>query len=178
MSSIAANGGMARSTGSGLALRVLSAAALIPLVLALLWVGGWPFVGLVALVAVLMGVEWHQLTLGDLDREAMGTVVFMAGAVLLFPMTPVWAGPLVLAIGAAAALLKTDAAQRTWRLLPFVWLGLPALEIPVSGRPRLCRDLQPRDGQNRRYPWSRSLKGYLIPQVFSPSIAKRRNPQP
>lgn len=129
MSSIAANGGMARSTGSGLALRVLSAAALIPLVLALLWVGGWPFVGLVALVAVLMGVEWHQLTLGDLDREAIGTVVFMAGAVLLFPMTPVWAGPLVLAIGAAAALLKTDAAQRTWRLLPFVWLGLPALAL-------------------------------------------------
>ncbi|MEQ9641789.1 MAG: phosphatidate cytidylyltransferase [Alphaproteobacteria bacterium] len=129
MSSIAANGGMAQSTGSGLALRVLSAAALIPLVLALVWVGSWPFVALIALVVVLMGVEWHQLTLGDIDREATGTIVFLAGAVLVLPMTPVWAAPLVLAIGAAAALVKTDAKQRPWRLLPFLWLGLPACAL-------------------------------------------------
>ena len=44
------------------AVRVVSAAVLIPIVLAVVWIGGWPFVVLCLAVALLMAREWLRLT--------------------------------------------------------------------------------------------------------------------
>lgn len=52
---------------SELTRRVLSAAVLIPAVLLLLWLGGWPFLALLALAAVILAREWAGLTGGGDD---------------------------------------------------------------------------------------------------------------
>lgn len=126
MSSIAVNGGTARSRGSGLALRVISAAVLIPVVLALVWAGGWAFTALVALAAALMGVEWHRLTLGRFDlASGIGTGAMVLG-VALTPLTAPWGGLAVLLAGAAVIIVLMRGEGWRWRLLPLLWLGLPA----------------------------------------------------
>lgn len=126
MSSIAVNGGTARSGGSSLIPRIASAAALIPVVLSLVWAGGWAFTALVALAAALMGIEWHRLTLGRFDAgAAAGTAALVLG-VAVVPVAPLWAGPAVLLAGAVAVLAAGRGADLRWRLLALVWLGLPA----------------------------------------------------
>ena len=58
------------SRPSAFTLRVLSALAMIPLALALVILGGWPFACLVGLAVALMAVEWRQLTKACFDGRA------------------------------------------------------------------------------------------------------------
>jgi len=67
-STVRANAGMVRSVSekiskipSSLSLRIVSAVVLAPVVLALVYFGGWPFTGLVGLVAVILAVEWARM---------------------------------------------------------------------------------------------------------------------
>jgi phosphatidate cytidylyltransferase len=152
MSSIAVNGGTARSTGSGLAQRIVSAAVLIPVVLALVWAGGWGFAALVALAAALMGVEWHRLTVGRIDPAAIVCTAAMVLGVVAVPLAPPWAGPTVLLAGAGAVLLLGRDEGLRWRLLALLWLGLPAQAI-------LWLRLQPEIGL-----W---LTGWLLATVWA-----------
>ena len=129
MSSIAVNGGTARSKPSGLTQRVISAAVLIPVVLGLVWLGGWGFTALVAVAAALMGVEWHRLTVGVIDAAGVAVTAALVAAVLLVPLAPLWAGPLALLAGAAAVLLLGRDSRLKWRLLALAWLGLPVVAV-------------------------------------------------
>jgi phosphatidate cytidylyltransferase len=102
---------------------------LIPVVLALVWAGGWGFTALVALAAALMGVEWHRLTLQRLDAGGYAVTAALVLAVVVMPLTPPWGGPAVLLAGAAAALALGRDAGLSWRLLALGWLGLPAIAM-------------------------------------------------
>ena len=68
------------SPPDGLRLRILSAAFLIPLVVASIYLGGWSLVLLMALGAVLLANEWDRLCGGDGVRGSVGIV--HAGVVL------------------------------------------------------------------------------------------------
>ena len=78
------------SKSDSLALRVMSSAVLIPLVLAALWFGGIPFIVVLALTAAAAGYEWAGLMdrdggLKDTLRPPMVTVaVVLVGGLVTF----------------------------------------------------------------------------------------------
>ena len=96
------------------AVRVVSAAVLIPIVLAVVWIGGWPFVVLCLAVALLMAREWLRLTGAGLGRAGLllaGIVyigVPVAALIWLRGLTP-YGRDLVLALFAVVWATDTGA---------------------------------------------------------------------
>ena len=119
-----ATGPPVASGGSGLALRVASALALIPVALGLVILGAWPFAFLVGLAVVLMALEWRQLTmalgpgggLAGVSVAALGLVV-----VVLAAAGHADAALVALLVGALAA----GAIARRLAAPP-LWIGLGA----------------------------------------------------
>jgi phosphatidate cytidylyltransferase len=87
-----------------LRLRAISAAVLAPVVLGIVWLGGWLFLLLVAAAVGLLSVEWGLMSA---PRWAFGAAVSIALAVLMAVFVaffgPMWAAWVVLPVGAAAA---------------------------------------------------------------------------
>ena len=96
------------------AVRVVSAAVLIPIVLTVVWIGGWPFVVLCLAVAVLMAREWLRLTGAGFGKPALllaGIVyigVPVAALIWLRGLTP-YGRDLVLALFAVVWATDTGA---------------------------------------------------------------------
>ena len=124
---------------SGLALRVGSALALIPLALGLVILGEWAFACLVALAVVLMALEWRQLTMaraGDGPGAAGGLAAASAAGlgllmVLLAASGHAGAALVALVVGALAAglIARRLAAPPLWIGLGAAYLALPALAL-------------------------------------------------
>ena len=57
---------------SQLALRIVSALVILPVVLGLVWLGGWPFVALVAFAAGLSAWSWAAWSSGGRRRCRSG----------------------------------------------------------------------------------------------------------
>lgn len=113
---------------SDLRTRVVSAVILAPLVLALVWFGGWPFDLLIGAATVAMAVELAPLLPGDARRERVMLAIFGLAAVglatLSMPLTALLAG---------VAGLALSLAIRLWRSEP-LWgalLGYPYLVLPT-----------------------------------------------
>jgi phosphatidate cytidylyltransferase len=115
----------------GLTLRVLSALAMMPVALGLVVLGGWPFACLVGLAAVLMAVEWRQLTLarfGGLGGGLAGASVACLGlAVVLLAGSGLPFEALLALLGGALI-----AGLIAWRLgAPPLWIGLGAAYLAL-----------------------------------------------
>ena len=112
--------------------RVISAAVLLPIVVALLYVGGLGFALFLAFAAVLMAGEWDRLT-GGRGFGQQG-VMLAAGLVLVLTLGYLgkveWALMVLLPIGVVLALLGHFWGRgMVWPVLGLFWLGLPCLAL-------------------------------------------------
>ncbi len=135
------------ASGSGLALRVASALALMPVALGLVILGAWPFAFLVGLAVVLMALEWRQLTialgaggsLAGVSAAGLGLVVVVltaaghpdAALVALF-IGALAAGAVARRLGAPPVWIGLGAAYLALPALALVWLrGLPQFGLQM-----------------------------------------------
>lgn len=115
---------------------MLSALALLPIVIAVVWWGGWLFAGFVALALILMAWEWGQLSTqryGSQSGQIAGGAVLVVGlsAILLIASGHAEAALLCLVGGALLAGLVAWAigGPPGWIGLGVGYLGLPALAL-------------------------------------------------
>lgn len=89
---------------SNLAARILTAAVGIPLVLVVLYLGGWPFVTVVVIVALAAQWEFYDLA-GKAGLKPLRVLGLMMGlAVALRHFLHLWLGPIVLILSAVLVL--------------------------------------------------------------------------
>jgi phosphatidate cytidylyltransferase len=116
--------------------RVLSALALLPVVIVVVWWGGLVFAGFVALAVALMAWEWSQLSAqryGPQNGRIAGGTVLVIGltAILLIALGHAEAALLCLFGGVLVAGLVTWVAGGPWGWISLGvgYLGLPALAL-------------------------------------------------
>jgi len=117
---------------SDLGVRVLSAAVLIPAVIADVWAGGIWFELFVALVTVLMAHEWTVIC----HRQSSAQFALHAAAALSGALLPLQAGLAGAAIAIAGLWLLSAAVAyaeapdgTTWRYLGVPYVGIPAIAL-------------------------------------------------
>ncbi|WP_420561591.1 phosphatidate cytidylyltransferase [Tepidicaulis sp.] len=117
---------------SELTRRVLSAAVLIPAVLLLLWLGGWPFLALLALAAVILAREWAGLMRAGNDMGLIaGLSLAGIGGLAVLGAAGGLAGLFTLSALAflAAAIQAARARPLTPVLVAYPYLLLPLLAL-------------------------------------------------
>lgn len=120
-------------SGGDLATRIVAALVLIPLVLALVWAGVWPFLGLVAVLVVLMAHEWAALVHGGDFRQFLlhalaGLAAALAGLLVMLPQMAL----VVLAAWAASlALAWRDGRWGFYHVLGVPYIALPAFAMII-----------------------------------------------
>lgn len=123
-------GGGSRS-GRNLALRTASAAVLIPLALAAVWLGGWAFAALAFVATALVLVEWRTVT--DTAMGPVETGLSVAGlsfvAILATLGAAGWAVALLGVMALFAGLSGRNAAP--WRAGGVLYAGLPLVAFIV-----------------------------------------------
>jgi phosphatidate cytidylyltransferase len=98
---------------NNLRLRVISAAILAPAVVAVVWLGGWLFLVLLATAVALLAVEWGGMSAPETPfRSALVICIAILAAVFTAWLGHVAAGWLVLLLGAILASL----ISRFWKL--------------------------------------------------------------
>ena len=117
-----------------LGVRALSAAVLIPAVLADVWAGGIWFHLFVALIGILMAQEWVNIVHGDDPLQfALHAAGAMCGALL--PLDIGLAGGIaaiaVLAVLSAAAAARSQPGGPAWRYLGVPYVSLPLIALVV-----------------------------------------------
>ncbi len=122
----------AEPASSSLQTRILSAAVLMPVVLALLYFGGLGFWLLLAAAAVLMALEWDRLTGGK--RFAVtgiaSALALVAVLTLQFFGYGDWAVAALLPLAALLAVVnRINGRGVVWAVIGLFWLGLPCLSL-------------------------------------------------
>lgn len=117
-----------------LGVRAVSAAVLIPAVLADVWVGGIWFYLFVALIGILMAQEWVNIVHRDNPLQfALHAAGALCGALL--PLDVGLAGGLaaiaVLALLSAAAAAREEPGGPAWRYLGVFYVSLPPIAFVV-----------------------------------------------
>ncbi len=115
---------------SGLGLRIASALVLAPLVLGLVWAGGWPFVALLIVAGPLMVREWAALVAPD-GSANMEAVLISAALVGHLVLSAQGAGDAGIAV--ALLLVGLGACLALWRDQPpaRIFLGAAYIGLPV-----------------------------------------------
>lgn len=123
-------------TDPALKLRVFSALALAPVALAMVFLGGWGFVGFVELAVALMALEWARLSAaryGPAAGRIAGATVFVVAALtaLLVGFDRPIAGLVTLAVGSGLAMVLAFylKAPALWIGVGIGYVGLPALAM-------------------------------------------------
>jgi phosphatidate cytidylyltransferase len=170
------------SAESGLTLRVLSALAMMPVALGLVILGGWPFAGLVGLAAVLMAVEWRQLTLarfGGLGGSLAGASVACLGLAVVVLASSGRPAQALLALLAGALI----AALLAWRQgAPPLWIGLGAAYLALPALALVWLRGLPQFGLQivvwlLAVVWTTDILAYLVGRsVGGPRLAPRISP--
>ena len=117
-----------------LGLRALSAAILIPAVIADVWAGGIWFHLFVALIGILMGLEWVTIVHRQSPRQfALHAAGAMCGALLPLDvgMNGALAAVAVLCVLSIMLAAYEDAAGPFWRNLGVAYVSLPAIALVV-----------------------------------------------
>jgi phosphatidate cytidylyltransferase len=123
-----------RLAGGELALRVISAAVLAPLAVAIAYVGSWLFVAFWGIAAMLVLWEWTALVAKDDQRSALmigaasvGLALALAGNAAniaeVLQETRLLAAVIVVAMGAIAMAALAPARQRAWLALGIPYAG-------------------------------------------------------
>jgi phosphatidate cytidylyltransferase len=117
----AAPAAAAETDSRNLSTRIIAAAVLIPLAIAIAYAGGWLWTSLVTLAAIGLYVEWLMVVgrVGDKRVVAAG-VIALALAGLCLAVGRIDAALAVLGVGLVAVALVTP-AQRNWSALGFLY---------------------------------------------------------
>lgn len=107
---------------------------LLPVVIGLLWLGGYWFGALVALAAVLMVLEWETLTQEtglDVRGWARCMAIVLGLIVLLAVSLPPVLWLTIFAVAVVFALVSGVLVERAmlWRCLGLLWIGLPCAAL-------------------------------------------------
>jgi phosphatidate cytidylyltransferase len=115
--------GLQESRAHNLVLRVASAAVLGPAVLALTYLGGWPFLAVCFLGALGILYEWTLLTAGRSEPQILipGVIGLLAAALCAAATWPNVAIGVTLVSAAAAALISSMAGQGVPRFGAGAW---------------------------------------------------------
>lgn len=134
----AVSDGKVQPKTSGLKLRVLSAAVMLPVAIGATWLGGWFFAILITLAGVAMLWEWARLP-GDLAMNVVVTGSLALVAALYLSLSGD-VGLSLLLIGAAAIVLGFLQRHRfAWHAIGFIYIAVPCIvllwlrEIPDRG---------------------------------------------
>ena len=120
----AAPAAAAEADSRNLSTRIIAAAVLIPLAIAIAYAGGWPWASLVTLAAIGLYVEWLMVVGLVADRRVVATgVVALALAGLCLAIGRIDAALVVLGVGLVAVALLTP-AQRNWSVLGFLYAAV------------------------------------------------------
>jgi phosphatidate cytidylyltransferase len=110
-----------------LSTRIIAAAVLIPLAIAIAYAGGWLWTSLVTLAAIGLYVEWLMVIGQVSDRRVVASgVVALAMAGLCLAIGRIDAALAVLGVGLVAVALITP-AQRNWSALGFLYAAVAEL---------------------------------------------------
>lgn len=125
---VAVSDGKVPAKTSGLKLRILSAAVMLPVAVAATWFGGWFFAALVALAGVAMLWEWGRLP-GNLAMNVVvsGSLVFVAGLYLCLSSNPAAGFGLIVVMAPIVALLQRE--RFAWHAVGFLYIALPCLAL-------------------------------------------------
>jgi phosphatidate cytidylyltransferase len=120
----AAPAAAAEADSRNLSTRIIAAAVLIPLAIAIAYAGGWLWASLVTLAAIGLYVEWLMVVGLVADRRVVATgVVALALAGLCLAIGRIDAALVVLGVGLVAVALLTP-AQRNWSVLGFLYAAV------------------------------------------------------
>ena len=120
----AAPAAAAEGDSRNLSTRIIAAAVLIPLAIAIAYAGGWLWTTLVTLAAIGLYVEWLMVVGLVADkRVVVSGVVALAVAGLCLAIGRIDAALAVLAVGLVAVALITP-AQRNWSALGFLYAAV------------------------------------------------------
>ena len=107
-----------------LSTRIIAAAVLIPLAVAIAYAGGWLWAALVTLAAIGLYVEWLMVVGRAADKRVVATgVVALAVAGLCLAIGRIDAALVVLGVGLVAVALITP-AQRNWSAAGFLYAAV------------------------------------------------------
>ncbi len=126
---------VAEAKPSTLNRRIVSAAVLVPGILILIYLGGWPFCILVAVSSVLMVLEWDSLTTVSAGESHHGPkymqAVALAASILIAGTGSIaWAlAALALMALALAFVAPFLGRSQKWLLLGMLWIGLPSMAL-------------------------------------------------
>jgi phosphatidate cytidylyltransferase len=138
--------GSRETRAHNLALRVASAAVLGPAVLALTYLGGWPFLALCFLGALGILYEWTLLTVGSLEPRILipGVIGLLAAAFFVGAALPNVALGVTVVSAAVAALIAFSARGDGARLQAASWAagGVVYAAAALLGPALLRRDPQ------------------------------------
>jgi phosphatidate cytidylyltransferase len=115
-----------------LGLRVISAAVLVPVVIADVWAGGAWFTLFAALVGVLMAQEWVTIVhRANPLQFAIHAAAAMSGALLPFTAGPIAALVAIAALGVVSIGLAVadEPGGARWRYFGVPYVGLPAIAL-------------------------------------------------
>ena len=167
--------------GRGLIVRVVSALALLPIVLGAVWYGGFAFRALISVAALIMFFEWLRLVrVGDRAMQGLWLAGVLAVLALLFRED---AGGILTALGFTVFMGGTiSLAGALLRRANLVWAGVGAAYV---GLPILClwwlRD-QPEGAAWVMWTllvvWATDVGGYFAGKGFGgPRLAPRLSPK-
>ncbi|MGH6709907.1 MAG: phosphatidate cytidylyltransferase [Bradyrhizobium sp.] len=123
----AAPAAAAETDSRNLSTRIIAAAVLIPLAIAIAYAGGWLWTSLVTLAAIGLYVEWLMVIGQVADRRVVVSgVVALALAGLCLAIGRIDAALALLGVGLVAVALITP-AQRNWSALGFLYAAVAEL---------------------------------------------------
>ncbi len=108
----------ASASSSPLKVRVLSALAMAPLALAMVWFGGWALAVFVAGIAALVSLEWSRLTVSNWQAPAAAIMISTVLSAVLAAAFAAFDWAFGFVIVAATTMMLAGLAER-----PLVWLG-------------------------------------------------------
>ena len=121
---------VADQASDNLRLRIISGLVMAPVAIALVWLGGWYFLGLVIVAGLLMNVEWDRLCGGRGQGIHMwllaGTII--ASGILLHLDLMSWSLGIA-AVGSLASAATRGGHHATWTLLGAIYIIVPILAL-------------------------------------------------
>jgi phosphatidate cytidylyltransferase len=110
-----------------LALRLGSAAVLVPVVLGIIWLGGWWFVAMMVVAGWIMAYEWNRMCGGKIDAVLAVYAVILYAIGYFGASIGIVAAGLALAVGLVATLAAAALSRRNivWALTGLVYIALP-----------------------------------------------------
>ncbi|MEL6258738.1 MAG: phosphatidate cytidylyltransferase, partial [Pseudomonadota bacterium] len=159
--------------GRELALRLMSAAVLIPFGLWAVWSGGWYLAAGAMLAAFAMGYEWGRMTGSRLTWAIAGVAALLNG---LYPLYPQYASLALLVCAIAVFLFETGRSGR-----PAAGFGM----VYIAGMPMAFQALRAFDGGigwalamgTMLVVWASDSAAYFTGRAFGgPQIAPKYSP--